>query len=69
MRRTVVSCLVAALVLAACASVNPDGLKPGASLSEITQQMGDEQFDQQQQLYRFVFSTFYGTECPIPLIL
>jgi SmpA / OmlA family len=41
MRRTVVSCLVAALVLAACASVNPDGLKPGASLSEITQQMGE----------------------------
>lgn len=41
MRSTVMSCLVAILVLAACASVDPGGLKPGASLSEITKQMGE----------------------------
>ena len=39
--RHVLICLMAAVVLAGCASVSPDGLKPGASADDIRAQMGD----------------------------
>jgi hypothetical protein len=43
MKKTAMSCLVAAIVLSACAtSSGPDNLKPGASAAEITAQMGRE---------------------------
>ena len=40
MRRIAMSCLTAAIVLAACASPGPGDLKPGATTAEITAQMG-----------------------------
>jgi len=40
MKNFVLSCLIAALMLAGCASVSPDGLKPGASADDIRAQMG-----------------------------
>jgi hypothetical protein len=40
MKKYVMAGLLAALVLAGCASPNPAGLKPGASVDEIRTQMG-----------------------------
>jgi len=40
MKKIALACLVAAVVLAGCASVDPGDLKPGASADEIRAQMG-----------------------------
>jgi len=41
MKRTIMSCVLAAALLAACASPGPGTLKPGASVADITAQMGN----------------------------
>lgn len=40
MKKFALSCLVAAVVAAGCASISPGDLKPGASVDEIRLQMG-----------------------------